>query len=289
MLVALEIKDLDYCLYKTPDFKKGDDFKVSTAKENKQAARLLKLLCRKEPLKHIKHLKEAKAIQDTLQQAYKLEGFTTNHLLFKEFLRIQLADFASIDAFITKAKELVTELHQKGWKFNDKCILSWILNALTDQYEGFVANITQTLRKDIKAYTLTTLCNSLLNKSHRLADNKRFTTKVIVVKQSKLPYKVNKPYKGSQKNKSNQGFKKATQKSTKETWCNYCKVATYNTTRCFYLFPEKASKGWDSNRDPLVCRNPTFQKREENTLNLYKKSIVVALVFTSLENPPTPP
>ena len=102
-----------------------------------------------------------------------------------------------MDAFITKAKELVTELHQKGWKFNDKCILSWILNALTDWYEGFVANITQALRKDIKAYTLTTLCNSLLDESCRLADNEGFTTKVMVVRQLKLPYKVNKSYKGS--------------------------------------------------------------------------------------------
>ena len=62
MLVALEMKDLDYCLYKILDSKKGGDFKVPTTKENKQAAKLLKLLYRKEPLKHIKHLKEAKAI-----------------------------------------------------------------------------------------------------------------------------------------------------------------------------------------------------------------------------------
>ena len=190
-------------------------------------------------------------------------------------MRIQLADFASIDAFITKAKELVTELHQKGWKFNDKCILSWILNALTNRYKEFVANITQALRKDIKAYTLTTLCNSLLNKLRKLADNKGFTTKVMVVRQPKLPYKVNKSYKGSQK--------KAAWKSTKEAWCNHYKVATYNTTRCFYLFPKKAPKGWDSNQDPSVRGNPAFQKRED------KKSTVVALVLTSLENPPTLP
>ena len=88
VLVALEMKDLDYCLYKTSDSEEGGDFKVFTAKENKQAVGLLKLLCGKELLEHIKHLKEAKAVWDTLQQAYKLEGFTTNYLLFKEFLRI---------------------------------------------------------------------------------------------------------------------------------------------------------------------------------------------------------
>ena len=152
-----------------------------------------------------------------------------------------------------------------------------------------MANITQALRKDIKAYTLTTLCNSLLDESRRLADNEGSTTKVMVVKQSKLPYKVNKPYKGSQKNGSNQGFKKAAWKSTKGAWCNHCKVATHNTTGCFYLFPEKAPEGWDSNRDPSVRGNPAFQKREENTLNLHKKSTVVAPVLTSPENPPTLP
>ena len=41
------------------------------------------------------------------------------------------------------------------------------------------------------------LCNSLLDESCRLVDNEGFTTKVMVVKQSKLLYKVNKPYKGS--------------------------------------------------------------------------------------------
>ena len=76
-----------------------------------------------------------------------------------------------MDAFITKAKELVTDLKLKGWEFNNECIFSWFLNALTDKYEGFVANISQALRKDSKAYSLTTLCNSLLDESRRLADN----------------------------------------------------------------------------------------------------------------------
>jgi len=147
MPVALGIKDLDHCLYKAPGDEAGGDYEVPTEKENKLAVGILKLYCSQDPLEHIKHLNVAKTAWETLKEAYKPEGFTTNHLLFKQFLQIQLSDFDSVDAFITKAKELVTDLKSKGWEFNDECILSWFLNALTDKYEGFVANISQAFVK----------------------------------------------------------------------------------------------------------------------------------------------
>ncbi len=300
--VALGIKDLDHCLYKSPDDEEGGDYKVPTAKENKIAVGILKLYCAQDPLEHIKHLTVAKLAWEALKEAYKPEGFTTNHLLFKQFLRIQLSDFDSMDAFVTKAKELVTDLHTKGWKFSDECILSWFLNALTDQYEGFVANISQALRKDIKAYTLNSLCNSLLDESRRLADNEG-PNKVMVIRRGSAKVfqnKVNKPYKSQ--NQAGKPKAKNAWKSTKGAWCNHCKVATHDTTRCFYLFPDKAPQGWDSDRDPTVRGNKAFRKREENTINLVKgqgigqKATIVAPILTSSQistvestpNPPTP-
>ena len=45
--------------------------------------------------------------------------------------------------------------------------------------------------------------------------------------------KVNKPYKSQ--NQAGKPKAKNAWKSTKGAWCNHCKVATHDTTRCFYL------------------------------------------------------
>ena len=114
MPIALGIKDLNYYLYKASSNEVDSNYEVFTKKENKLAVRILKLYCSQDLLEHIKHLNVAKTAWKTLKKAYKLEGFTTNHLLFKQFLRIQLSNFDSIDTFITKAKELITDLKSKG-------------------------------------------------------------------------------------------------------------------------------------------------------------------------------
>ena len=115
------------------------------------------------------------------------------------------------------------------------------------------------LRKDSKAYSLTSLCNSLLDESRRLADNEG-PNKVMMVQNKgsgKSAYKVNKPYRNNQ-GQGNKPRPKNAWKATKGTWCNHCKSGTHSTTSCFYLFPENAPEGWDSQQDPTVQGNKAF-------------------------------
>jgi len=46
-------------------------------------------------------------------------------------------------------------------------MISWILSSLGDEFEGFVSNITQSFRKDAKAYDFDTLTSTILDEAKR--------------------------------------------------------------------------------------------------------------------------
>ena len=186
----LKLRKLSHCLVKEPnDIEEIEDsntiesttsenasntinsINILIAKENEQALCLILTLCRSEPIKHIEYCTTAKKAYNTLKGVYKPDGFTTNHLLCKEFLQLNLTKCENIEAYITKVKNLVNEMADKDLKLPEEFILNWVLNSLTSQYDGFIANITQALRVNIKAYNLSTLTTTLLDESRRIDNN----------------------------------------------------------------------------------------------------------------------
>ncbi len=234
--------------------------RIPTAEENEQALCLILTLCESEPIKHIEFCTTAKKAYTTLKNVYKPDGFTTNHIICKQFLQLNLEKCEHMEHYITKVKSLVNAMVEVNLKLPEEFILNWILNSLTSQYDGFVANITQALRVNKNAYNLSTLTATLLDESRRIDSMEN--NQIMVVKKPTYTSKnkVTKPY--TSKIKAKNAWKKE-----KGAYCNHCKVATHFTNKCFYLFPEKAPKGWDSKRDP-TRRSEAFEKREARILNI---------------------
>jgi hypothetical protein len=289
MQALLRLRKLSHCLVKEPNeieeiedsttttttnstsndtsITTSSSITIPTAEENEQALCLILTLCEAEPIRHIEYCTTAKAAYNTLKSIYKPDGFTTNHLLCKEFLQLNLTKCENMEAYITKVKNLVNEMADKGLKLPEEFILNWVLNSLTSHYDGFIANITQALRVNIKAYTLSTLTTTLLDESRRIDNNEN--NQIMVVKAKNKPNnntynKVSKPYNKATKAKN-------AWKAEKGAYCTHCKVATHFTNKCFYLFPEKAPKGWDPKKDPTIQQNrrsEAYEKREARILNL---------------------
>jgi hypothetical protein len=231
---------------------------IPTAEENEQALCLILTLCDSEPIKHIEFCDTAKKAYTTLKNVYRPDGFTTNHILCKQFLQLNLEGCEQMEQYITKAKSLVNALADNDLKLPEEFVLNWVLNSLTTQYDGFVANITQALRVNKNAYNLTTLSTTLLDEARRVESVEN--SQVMVIKRPKPTFK-------NRVTKPNQTKAKNAWKKEKGAYCNHCKVATHFTNKCFYLFPENAPKGWDQNKDPNR-RSQAYEKREARILNI---------------------
>ena len=72
-----------------------------------------------------------------------------------------------MEEYLNKVKQLSDQLKAKKLELPKQVIIAWVLNSLTDDYEGFVSNITQSLRNNSEAFTLETLFSNLLDESKR--------------------------------------------------------------------------------------------------------------------------
>jgi hypothetical protein len=110
--------------------------------------------------------------------------------------------------------------------------MSWILANLGEEYEGFVSNITQSFRKDSKAYDFDTLTSVILDEAKRYK-HKNYANTVTKPNQ-------NKPGKGQKKNRAS----KNSWKKEKGQLCRLCNRPSHKSEDCYLLHPEKAPEGW---------------------------------------------
>ena len=183
-----------------------------------------------------------------------------------------------MEHYITKVKSLVNALAKKDLKLPEEFVLNQVLNSLTSQYDSFIANITQALRVNKNAYNLSTLTTTLLDESRRIDSIEN--NQIMVVKKPTTftsRNKVTKPYTSKIKAKN-------AQKKEKGAYYNHCKVATHFTHKYFYLFPKKAPKGQDSQRDP-TRKSKAFEKREARILNIINDNTKNTTTSTTTSTP----
>ena len=102
--------------------------------------------------------------------------------------------------------------------------IAWLLQNLEPEFDAFVAQITQSLRVDLKAYNQESLTANLLDEVKRL----------YVFSFQKV-----------------QHLKKAWKnKKSRILYCKYCKLAGYKDKDYNFLYPEKAPKGWKHSTKP---------------------------------------
>ena len=99
-----------------------------------------------------------------------------------------------MEEYLNKVKQLSDQLKAKNLELLKQVIIAWVFNNLTDNYDGLVFNITQSLRTNIDFYTLETLFSNLLDESKRQESNEANTGQALITGgyKGKKPYKITK-------------------------------------------------------------------------------------------------
>jgi gag-polypeptide of LTR copia-type len=116
----------------------------------------------------IRHITSAKEAWESLKNLYSPKGFTSEFLICREFFNTTLDKCSSMEEYLNKVKQLSDQLKAKELELPKQVIIAWVLNSLTENYEGFVSNITQSLRNSkTEEYNLEELFSNLLDESKR--------------------------------------------------------------------------------------------------------------------------
>ena len=217
-------------LYKTISNDPNPLSPIGLEDEDKALA-TIRLILEDGPLVQIQHKKTAKDAWLALSDLYSPKGFASEFLVIKEFFDATLSKFSSIEEYLNKIKELTDQLEAKELILPRTVIIGWVLNNLSDDYEGLISNITQSLRNNAKSYTLETLFSSLLDESKRLENRENNHPQAfLTTRRERGPVG---------KYKAKNSFK-----AQKGKFCTYCKLSSHEAKNCFFLFPEKAPAKW---------------------------------------------
>ena len=200
---------------------------------------LINLLCDDGPLLYIKDESSAKRAWEKLEEIYNPKGFTTEFLTLKEFFNTSLDDFDSMEEYLYRVKTLADDLRGKNIILPNQVVTAWILNHLSSDYEGFVSNIIQALRKDPKAYTLESLISSLIDEARGRENGKN---SILLANNIKA--------KGKSYNEL-----------SKDRYCHYCKLNSHSTEKCFFLYPDKAPRSWKIGKKANNHINKSFPNK----------------------------
>ena len=220
----------------------------SDESKNNKGLAIIKLLCEDGPLLYIKDISMAKEAWEKLENIYNPKGFTTEFLTLKEFFNTSLEDFDSMEEYLFKVKALVDDLKSKNIILPKQVVMAWVLNSLSAEYEGFISNITQALRHDPNSYSTENLFSSLIDE----ARGKENGNKLLFTQKEK------------------KGQNKSYKKLGRGKYCQNCKLSSHMTESCFFLFPDKAPKGWRIQKNQKNHKNHKKQSQEALITSLSK-------------------
>jgi len=200
------------------------------------------------PLLQIQNITRAYQAWLSLKNLYSPKGFSSEFLICKEFFETDLHKYPSMEEYLNKIKQLSDQLKAKNLELPKQVIIAWVLNNLTNNYDGLVSNITQSLRTNIESYSIESLFSNLLDESKRQesmeANN---NSQALYIMSNKGKYKGKKPY-----------------KVTKGRFCRNCKQTSHDIKDCYFLFPDKAPKSW-KNYQEKAKKASTEQEKEEKS------------------------
>ena len=181
-----------------------------------RALALIRLSISDGPLLQIRNIITPLEAWNSLKNLYSPQGFSSEFILFKDLFNTTLENSLSIEDYLNSIKRITDDLTSRNLKLPDKLIVAWILNNLTEEYNGFTSIITQSIRLN-NSVNLETLFSSLIDESKRLS-----------TKESN--YSLNtKGYSKGNKSKINKK-------------CNFCKKPGHLEANCFKKNPTKKPK-----------------------------------------------
>jgi hypothetical protein len=119
------------------------------------------------PLLQIRHSKTALEAWKMLKNLYSPKGFSSEFLICKELFETTLSKYSSMEEYLNKVKQLTDQLNAKGIELPKQVIVAWVLNNLTNPYEGFVTMVTQSYRTNSSTIDLENLFSNLMDESRR--------------------------------------------------------------------------------------------------------------------------
>ena len=136
-------------------------------KRAKKALSFIVLHCKSGPTLHIQYEEYSKGAQEKLEALYKPQGFTLEFLLCNEFFNAKPENSKGLEDYLINIKRLTDKLKSRNLGLPSQIIISQILSNLGEEFEGFVSNITQALRKEPSAYNYDTLTSAILDEVKR--------------------------------------------------------------------------------------------------------------------------
>jgi hypothetical protein len=101
--------------------------------QNQKALTHLQLLCSDNIIEQIQEYTSCKQAWEYLMNTYKPEGFTTEHLIIKDFFNSRLENFESVEDYVHTLKNTLSKLKAKNVSL-EQLAMSWILYSLTADY-----------------------------------------------------------------------------------------------------------------------------------------------------------
>ena len=222
----------------------------------KKALADITLLCEYGTANHITNCKTGFEAWKILKDLYNSDGFTNKYILLQQFFQTVQSDFESVEAYVSKIKSILDNLTAQDLMIPEMVNIAWLLQNLESDFEPFVAQVTQALRSNPKAYTWESLTANLLDEAKRLQVANKSTKSI-----QQVGFRGKKPWK----------------KSKSIAFCKYCKLAGHKEDDCYFLHPDKAPKGWKTNtntntntnthtdkvKDGRVTKTPSKDKKKD--------------------------
>ena len=188
-------------------------------------------------------------------------------MLCNDFLNAKPENFKSLESYLNEVKRLTEELKTRNLELPSQIVISWILANLGEEFEGFVSNITQSFRKDSKAYDFDTLTLVILDEGKRHKHKNYANT-------------MTKPNKSSKGQKNNRVSKKNSWKKEKGQHYRLYNRPSHKSKDYYLLYPEKAPKAWQRKFMKLRGSIPNIikLKREKST-----KALIANLAISRSE------
>lgn len=155
--------------------------------------------------------------------------------------------------YIHRIKQLVDDLKSKGREYPKDVLLALVLSGLPSEYRILVSNINQSLRMvdDIDKYDMDVFFANLIDEANRL-DKIEPDTDTAFLASLRSIYKNKKNLNQHQKNKI-----------YKKQYCTHCHRKSHTASGCYFLYPNKAPKGW-VHRAPNQINNKSDQDKPIN-------------------------
>ena len=199
------------------------------------------------PLLQIRHSETALEAWKMLKNLYSPKGFSSEFLICKELFETTLSKYSSMEEYLNKVKQLTDQLKAKGIELPNQVIVAWVLNNLTSPYKGFVTMVTQSYRTNSSTINLENLFFNLMDESRRQVSKDKDIALIIRSRRSGNTTRPNQ-----------------TNRIHKNKYCRKCRTTTHFTQDCFYLFPEKAPKGFKTKQH----YEPKNQEQEDTLVSI---------------------